>query len=463
MSFSSIHFIFYFLPVFLLLYYLIPGIGKDIVLVAGSLIFYAWGNPIYVILMLFSVFFNWLMGIDLQESETDSQKKRRLIFAIVINLFILCFFKYFGFILDNLNHLTGLHITMPELGLPLGISFYTFKNLSYLFDVNKEKVRAERNLFRYMIYSTMFPHMTQGPIVRYTEVQAQLPLAKRKITPARLGIGAEFFVKGLAKKVLLADNLGLMFSTLTRSADHTVVSAWLGIIAYTLQIYFDFSGYSDMAIGLGKALGFDFSKNFDYPYTSHSVSEFWRRWHMSLGSWFRDYIYIPLGGNRVSTGKHIRNILIVWALTGLWHGASWNFVLWGVYYGILLLIEKFFLQNFLKNGHPALTSLYTLLMVVFGWVFFSQTSFGAIGSYFGRMFGFTASGFLGSSTLYYLKTGGILFIIAIICARPSPQKRFRRLMRRRPAVAIGLNMLLFILSIAFMVYNSYSPFLYANF
>ncbi len=463
MSFSSIHFIFYFLPIFLLLYYLIPGKWKDVVLVTGSLLFYAWGNPIYIILMLLSMFFNWLMGIDIEKAETSKQKKASLVFAVIINLFILCFFKYFGFLLQNLNHLTGLHITALELGLPLGISFYTFKNLSYLFDVNKGKIEAENNLFQYLIYSTMFPHMTQGPIVRYSEIQTQLPFQNRKLSKAKFGIGAEFFIKGLAKKILLADNLGMLFSSINQSGDSTVLSAWIGIIAYTLQIYFDFSGYSDMAIGLGKMLGFDFGKNFDYPYTSHSVSEFWRRWHISLGSWFRDYIYIPLGGNRVSTIKHIRNILIVWALTGLWHGASWNFVLWGVYYGILLLIEKFLLNTFLSKAPKSVTNLYTLLMIVIGWVFFSQTRFSGIGNYFGHMFGFTASGFLGSTTLYYLKTNGILLILGILFARPEPQKRFRRLMRSRRNIAITLDILLFLLCIAFMVYNSYSPFLYANF
>lgn len=460
MVFSSIFFIFCFLPVFMLVYYLVPGKGKDIVLFIGSLLFYAWGEPIYVILMLFSAVFNYYMGLDLDECPEES-RRRNLIFAIIINVFILCFFKYYGFLLDTIGGIMGRTIPHPELSLPIGISFYTFKNLSYILDVYRDKVRPQRNFLTFCVYSTMFPHMAAGPIVRYADIEKQL--IRRSVSLPKFGVGAEYFIKGLAKKVILADNLALIYSSISASGKNAVLTAWIGIIAYTLQIYFDFCGYSDMAIGLGKMLGFDFLKNFDYPYTSQSVSEFWRRWHISLGSWFRDYIYIPLGGNRVSVPKHIRNILVVWALTGLWHGASWNFVLWGVYYGLLLLLEKFALAGFLETAPAIAKRIYTIFCVMIGWVFFSQTSFGAIAKYLGTMFGPSASGFADSATFYYFRTGIVLFVICALCCGPALQTWFKKMMKRNMVLAIAIDVILFAVAIAFMVYNSYSPFLYQQF
>lgn len=462
MVFNSIFFIFCFLPVFMLLYYLVPIQWKNPILVIGSIFFYAWGEPIYVILMLFSAGFNYFMGMDLEDAGNhSSSRKHSLIFTIIINLAILCFFKYYGFLLDTIGGLFGISISHPELSLPIGLSFYTFKNLSYVFDIYQGKIKAQRNPVTFAVYSTMFPHMAAGPIVRYADIEEQL--LKRNISLAKFGIGAEYFIKGLSKKVLLADNLSVIYSGIISAKDISVATAWLGVLAYTLEIYFDFSGYSDMAIGLGKMLGFDFQKNFDYPYTSESVSEFWRRWHISLGSWFRDYIYIPLGGNRVSVPKHIRNILIVWALTGLWHGASWNFVLWGVYYGALLLLEKFVLKKYLEYLPAIVRRIYTILAVMIGWVFFSQTSFSSMGHYFAVLFGPGASSFADSSTFYYLKTGLILFIVSILACHPNLEIRFRRLMRSKPWAAIAVNILLLCLSVAYMVYNSYTPFLYLKF
>ena len=340
MVFNSVIFIFCFLPIFLLIYYFVPARARNPVLFAGSLFFYAWGDPTYLVLMLFSSFFNYYMGKELGKiTDEDPSRKRNLIFAVVINLLILGFFKYWGFLLDTVSGVTGLKLTYPQLALPIGLSFYTFKNLSYILDIYMGKTEPCKGFFPYAVYSTMFPHMTAGPIVRYTDISESI--SRRSINTTRLGAGAELFIKGLSKKVLLAVNLSALYTTLQASGTTSFVGTWLAIGAYTLELYFDFSGYSDMAIGLGQMLGFNFNKNFDYPYISTSVSEFWRRWHISLGSWFRDYIYIPLGGNRVSTGRHIRNILVVWALTGLWHGASWNFVFWGVYYGLLLLASQF--------------------------------------------------------------------------------------------------------------------------
>lgn len=462
MVFNSVIFIFCFLPIFLLIYYFVPARARNPVLFAGSLFFYAWGDPTYLVLMLFSSFFNYYMGKELGKiTDEDPSRKRNLIFAVVINLLILGFFKYWGFLLDTVSGVTGLKLTYPQLALPIGLSFYTFKNLSYILDIYMGKTEPCKGFFPYAVYSTMFPHMTAGPIVRYTDISESI--SRRSINTTRLGTGAELFIKGLSKKVLLADNLSALYTTLQASGTTSFVGTWLAIGAYTLELYFDFSGYSDMAIGLGKMLGFDFKKNFDYPYISTSVSEFWRRWHISLGSWFRDYTYIPLGGNRVSTLKHVRNILVVWALTGLWHGASWNFVLWGVYYGLFLLLEKFVLASLLERLPQWLRIAYTMFVVMIGWVFFSQTDFSALGTYLGTLFGIGAAGFADSTALYYLKTGFILFVVSILACRPGLYQQFKRLLQRRPMTAVLVNFILLALSIAYMVYNSYTPFLYAKF
>ena len=462
MVFNSIFFIFCFLPVFMLIYYLVPGKLRNLILFLGSLVFYAWGEPVYVILMLFSSIFNYYMGAELERLYYDEKRQMlNLVFAVIVNLGILVFFKYYGFLLNTIGGITGLHIPHPELSLPIGLSFYTFRNLSYLFDVYLSKISAQHNFLTFATYSTMFPYTSAGPIVRYTDIQEQLN--RRSINITRFGMGAELFIKGLAKKVILADNLSALYAGICGTSRMSVLTAWIGIFAYTMQLYFDFSGYSDMAIGLGKMLGFDFKKNFDYPYISTSVSEFWRRWHISLGSWFRDYTYIPLGGNRVSTLKHVRNILVVWALTGLWHGASWNFVLWGVYYGLFLLLEKFVLASLLERLPQWLRIAYTMFVVMIGWVFFSQTDFSALGTYLGTLFGIGAAGFADSTALYYLKTGFILFVVSILACRPGLYQQFKRLLQRRPMTAVLVNFILLALSIAYMVYNSYTPFLYAKF
>lgn len=462
MGFSSIFFVFGFLPVFMFLYYLVPSKMRNIVLFIGSLFFYAWGEPVYLILMLFSSIFHYFMGIEIETLySSPSSAKRNLILVIVVDIFILGFFKYYGFLMDSIGGLLGISVSYPELSLPIGLSFYTFRNLSYIFDIYMNKINAEKNLLHFAVYSTMFPHMSAGPIVRYTDIAEQL--SRRKINISRFGMGAEYFIKGLAKKIILADNLAAIYADIFAASSNSVLSSWIGIFAYTMQVYFDFSGYSDMAIGLGKMLGFNFHKNFDYPYISRSVSEFWRRWHMSLGSWFRDYIYIPLGGNRVSTLCQIRNILIVWALTGLWHGASWNFVFWGLYYGILLLIEKFLLKELLPKLPHWAANLYTMLAVIIGWVFFSQTNFSSMGKYLLNLIGIGAAGLIDTAALYYLRNGFILFLISFIACKPGLYKRCKRSMKRRPWLAVSVNMILFLISISYMVYNSYTPFLYVQF
>ena len=474
MVFSSIFFIFCFLPPFLLLYYLVPEKFRNILLFIGSLIFYAWGDPIYVVLMLFSSFFNYYMALEIDHLDKDPKgRKKNLIFAVTINLLILGFFKYWGFLLDTFSTITGISIAHPQLALPIGISFYTFKNLSYILDVSKKKVSPQRKFLTYAVYSTMFPHMSAGPIVRYADIEGQL--TRRSISLTRLGLGAEYFTKGLAKKVLLADNLSAIYTSILSSGSNSVLTAWIGILAYTLQLYFDFSGYSDMAIGLGKMMGFDFLKNFDYPYISTSVSEFWRRWHISLGSWFRDYIYIPLGGNRVSVPKHIRNIFVVWALTGLWHGASWTFVVWGLWHGLFLLIEEY--VPGLKKLPKFFGHLYTMLVVTLGFVLFRADTFSYALGYFGAMFfGFDFSSahmalFFEQLTPWFL----VMFVVAIIgCAPIRPLAEKVKEMIFNPSglslpwkiVSVALYVLAFIGLVWCIVRLSsggYHPFIYFRF
>jgi len=332
MVFSSIVFLFAFLPPVLAVYYLAPVKLRNLVLLVASLIFYAWGEPVYIGLMGYSILWNYVMGLDIARSQKKGRSGRgSLWLGVAVNLLILGFFKYYGFLAENLESLLSIRLPDLALSLPIGLSFYTFQSISYLADVYRGKAKRQTNLISFGLYISMFPQLVAGPIVQYADVDAQLQ--KRKMSPEKFGDGVRYFISGLSKKVLLANNLGVIFQEITALSGLSVLSAWLGVLAYTLQIYFDFSGYSDMAIGLGKMLGFEFRPNFNFPYCAKSITDFWRRWHMSLSSWFREYVYIPLGGNRVKTGRHIFNLLVVWMLTGLWHGASWNFVVWGLYYG----------------------------------------------------------------------------------------------------------------------------------
>ena len=465
MVFSSIVFLFVFLPVVLALYYVVPAIRwKNVILLAASIIFYAWGEPVYIVLMLLSILFNFVMGLELERLREDSRRKKlNLIFTVIVNLCILGFFKYCGFLLGSINSAFHLHIPYRELALPVGISFYTFQTLSYILDLYRGDIKVQKNLLDFALYITMFPQLIAGPIVRYVDIQEQLE--SRVISWHKAGVGAEYFIKGLAKKVLLANTAGAVYTSIQGLGGEyqTVVTSWIGILFYTMQIYFDFSGYSDMAIGLGKMMGFQFCKNFDYPYTSRSVTEFWRRWHISLGTWFREYVYIPLGGNRVSVAKHIRNILVVWALTGLWHGAAWNFVLWGLYYGVFLLLEKYLWGRYLERLPGWVGNLYTMFFVIIGWVFFSNTDLGAGLAYLGSLFGVGVAGFANATTLFYLKSSLLLLVICIVCSRPWAYRWYKRVAGQRPVAAAVINAVLLLLSIAFLVYDSYNPFLYFRF
>ncbi len=463
MIFSSIYFIFIFLPAVFFLYFLVPPKFKNTLLLLFSIFFYAWGEPIYIVLMLFSIAFNFMMGIDIDSHKEDRRyQKLNLAFTVIVDLFILGFFKYYGFLLGTINQVLHVNIPYKQLALPVGISFYTFQTLSYVIDVYRGNVESQKNMIHFGLYVSMFPQLIAGPIVRYIDIEKQLN--KRKITIVTIGQGMEYFVKGLAKKVLLANNIGALATEISGLPDSRTasVTAIIGVLAYSMQIYFDFSGYSDMAIGLGKLFGFHFMKNFDYPYTSKSITEFWRRWHISLGTWFREYVYIPLGGNRVGKAKHIRNIFVVWFATGLWHGASWNFVLWGLFFGALLLFEKYFFLEKLQTLPNFAAHIYTLICVNISWIFFQNTSLSGIWHVFKMIFGM-GNGLIDMTSLYYIKTNFILFFICILCCGPVLYRLFKKIAVKNVYIGVAINVVLFIVSTAYLVYDTYNTFLYFRF
>ncbi len=468
MLFSSIVFLFTFLPAVVILYYLLPVRFRNVILLLASLVFYAWGEPVYLFLMLLSILFNYFSGLDIARNLQDKRAaKRSLVFNLIINLAVLGFFKYEGFVLDTLNGILPVHISYHALPLPIGISFYTFQILSYIIDVYRGNVKVQTNLPNFALYVTMFPQLIAGPIVQYADVDEQL--ASREVSRTKFGEGSMYFIRGLAKKVLLANTSGMIFTEVSGLAkgNIAVMTAWLGAFAYMFQIYFDFSGYSDMAIGLGKMFGFEFNMNFNYPYVSKSITEFWRRWHISLSSWFRDYVYIPLGGNRVSKIKHIRNLLIVWFLTGLWHGAAWNFVAWGLYYGVILIIEKYLLSPVLDRLPDVVRHIYSIVLVVIGWVLFFSSSFGQAADYIRVMFGAGAHGFADRESMYLLTSNLILWLILIFGSTPLVHFRCEHMLRTKKWNTTIINSVvyvaLFIVCIAYLVTETYNPFLYFRF
>lgn len=448
MVFSSVFFIFIFLPVVFIIYYLTPKFLKNILLLFCSLLFYAWGEPVYVFLMGFSILFNYTMGLDLSLNEDNfRRRKRNFIFAVTVNLFILVFFKYHG--------------------SPIGLSFFTFQTLSYLADIYMKKANVQKNLIDFGLYVSLFPQLVAGPIIKYSDIAEQLKDRKHSIT--KIGCGSYYFIRGLFKKVILANSMSTLFQALTEEQSSTlsVLSAWLALIAFSFQIYFDFSGYSDMASGLGKLFGFDFPKNFNFPYFSFSITDFWRKWHISLSSWFREYVYIPLGGNKAGSCKTIRNILVIWILTGFWHGASWNFIIWGVYYAVLLIIEKFLLKGFI-NKLPALFKiLYTIFLVMLGWVFFFCSSLPEALHFFPLLFGRSGNLIWDDTGIYFLVTNLILLLLCLLSSTPF----FHRLLIRLTAssnqigwkITAVIHSLLFLLCIAYLLSESYQPFLYFRF
>ncbi|CUN79415.1 MBOAT family protein [Eubacterium sp. am_0171] len=470
MLFSSITFLFIFLPVTLALYFIVPHKFRNIIMLIASLIFYAWGEPVYIILMLLSILLNYVCGLDIYHKEEDPQKARRsLIFAVVCNLLLLGFFKYYGFVLDSLNAVLPVDIPYRELPLPIGISFYTFQALSYIIDVYRKEVRPQKNILYFAMYISMFPQLIAGPIVRYIDIEEQLK--NRTVTMRKFGQGAEYFIIGLAKKVILANSVGQVFDQISglQMGSFSVLTAWVGCVSFAFQIYFDFSGYSDMAVGLGKMFGFEFRRNFDYPYTSSSITEFWRRWHISLSTWFREYVYIPLGGNRCTQSRQIMNLLVVWMLTGLWHGSAWNLLFWGLYYGLLLVLEKFVWGKALERLPDVVRHIYSIVLVMIGWVFFFSPSLGYALRYLSAMFGAGASAFIDKQALYFILTHWLLYAVAVLGSSAAGYSLIRRFVgvfddNRAKKTAAGIVYIgMFLISIAYLVTESFNPFLYFRF
>ena len=463
MLFSSIPFLYVFLPATLLLYFAAPRRMKNAVLLLCSLVFYGWGEPKYLLLMLFSIAQGYLFGLLIEKYRGKTRSTVFFWLSVSLSLLLLAYFKYADFFLDSFRAVTGLPVPALQIALPIGISFYTFQILSYVVDVRRGDASAQKNPIDLAAYIAMFPQLIAGPIVRYTDVAAQL--RTRTHTRAGTAAGTRRFVLGLAKKILIANVLGQLVQQFQTAQDPDMLFHWLYAVGFMLQIYFDFSAYSDMAIGLGAIFGFTFPENFNYPYCSASITEFWRRWHISLGSWFRDYVYIPLGGSRVGKWKLLRNLLLVWAATGLWHGAAWNFVLWGLFYAVLLIAEKFALLPKLQK-HPALGRVYTLLFVLLGFVLFDAPSLSAAASRIAGLFGGAGAGV---ESLYYLRSYAVVLLLAVLGATPLPKRLLARLRQNRvcgvlldvlePIVLVAL----LALCTAYLIDGSFNPFLYFRF
>ena len=461
MLFSSIPFLYCFLPAVVLAYFLVPRKCKNAVLLVFSLLFYGWGEPKYVFLMIATIAAFYGCGLAIGKAKTQNWKKTWLITSVVVGLGLLAIFKYADFFIENFSAATGLSVPLLRLALPVGISFYTFQSLSYTIDVYRGKVEVQRNPISFGAYVTLFPQLIAGPIVRYADVARELDTRTHSWEDAMVGIRR--FLIGLGKKVILADNFALLISLFRDCGEKSVLFYWMYAIAFTLNIYFDFSGYSDMAIGLGRIFGFRFVENFDYPYLSKSVTEFWRRWHMSLGSWFRDYVYIPMGGNRVSKGRWIFNIFTVWMLTGFWHGAAWNFILWGLLFGVLLLLEK--LVPAIGKLPAAVKHIYVLFLIVMSFVLFNAESLAQAGGDFAGLFGFAGLPAVTNVTLYYLRSYALLFVVGFVGATPLVKHTAIRIGKTKAGAVLEVLLLIGILLVctAYLVDGSFSPFLYFRF
>jgi len=462
MLFSSIPFSYYFLPAVLILYFAVPFRFKNAVLLAFSLFFYGWGEPVYLILMAVSILAGWVFGLLIGKYRGTKTAKLMLILSVATSLGLLGWFKYADFMVGNLNSL-GLQLMLPKVALPIGISFYTFQILSYTIDVYRGDTESQKSIVDFGAYVTMFPQLIAGPIVRYSDVARQLKSREHSLEKASLG--ARRFLIGFGKKVLLANQLGQLGSIFRESAQSSVLFVWMYALSFALQIYFDFSGYSDMAIGLGRIFGFDLLENFNYPFISRSISEFWRRWHMSLGGWFRDYLYIPLGGNRVKPLRYVFNVLVVWALTGLWHGAAWNFVLWGLMFAALLTAEKFLFGKWMKRLPGWLVRIPVLIILLFSFVIFNAADLAQMGADLRGMLGLGGLPFVTAETLYYLRSYGLVLLVSVLGATPLPKKAAEKL-EHTPVFAIAEPVVLCALLLAvtaFLVDGSFNPFLYFRF
>lgn len=461
MVFSSLLFLFIFLPLFLITYFIVPKKLHNLILFMASLIFYAWGEPIYVLIMIFSTVLDYTCGRLIDHFRNHKVIPKLVLFtSIATNLGMLGFFKYANFVIGNINHFLDSPIDLLHVALPIGISFYTFQTMSYTIDLYRGKISVQKNIISFGAYVAMFPQLIAGPIVTYSKVEKELN--ERSTNWESFGEGSIRFIEGLGKKVLLANNIGRLWDTVSTTSLHelTVVSSWLGIIAFALQLYFDFSGYSDMAIGLGKMLGFNFPENFNYPYLAKSVSEFWRRWHITLGSWFREYVYIPLGGNRVSKGRLFFNLFVVWFLTGFWHGAGWNFIVWGLFFAVLIMLERSFLLDLLAKLPSIVSRIYLILMILISWVFFSHDDLAQGLDYLKVMFNLGESAFLNTETLYNLTNYGLILGISILFATPLMNK----LKQKAPDFVLYLFYVgTLVLSTAYLVDSTFNPFLYFRF
>ena len=466
MVFSSLLFLTIFLPVTVGLYYLLPKKARNLLLLAVSLVFYAWGEPTHIFVMLITTAYIWAFGLAVAKAKEQGKQavaKFFLILTLVLSLGTLVFFKYTGFLVSTMPFLEGTALGQLNIALPIGISFYTFQALSYIIDVYRGDVKSQKSWVNFAMYISLFPQLIAGPIVRYADVESQME--DRPFSFDHLFLGIQRIVLGLGKKVLLANQIGVLWETM--AGNSTVLGAWLGAVAFAFQIYFDFSAYSDMAIGLGRMLGFEFTENFNYPYQSASITEFWRRWHMTLGTWFREYVYIPLGGNRRGKGRQILNLLVVWFLTGFWHGAAWQFILWGLFYFVFLAAEKLFLLKPLQKAPGAVRHVYALVVVLLGWVLFACEDIGAAGRMYGAMFGIGVP-LADEKALFYLGGSVVMLIICTVAATRLPKCLAQKLESKLPATAFqyiryGVILAVLLVSMAFLVADSYNPFLYFRF
>lgn len=458
---------FVFLPIVLILYYAVPKRFKNLFILISGLIFYAWGEPIYVLIMIASTLIDYTAGLLIH--KFDKNKTVRLIcliVSLVMNLGLLGVFKYSGFIMQNIDAVFGTALFDPDhaLPLPIGISFFTFQSMSYTIDMYMRKIKVQKNPISFAAFVTLFPQIVAGPIVRYDDIAAELD--NRTVNIDCIYEGILKFITGVGKKVLIANNIGMLWTSVKGMDELSALTAWLGIIAFTLQIYFDFSGYSDMAIGLGKMMGFNFPQNFNYPYQSKSISEFWRRWHITLGAWFKSYVYFPLGGSRKGKGRTVFNLAVVWLLTGIWHGASWNFILWGVLYGVVIIIEKLFLGKVLDKIPSFFSWLYTMILVILGWVLFDTADIPTALGYMGAMFGSTGV-LWDNQSMYLLMNYGIIIVIAIFACTDAFKVILEKLREKAPALVNYITpftkLAVLTLSTAYLADATYNPFLYFNF
>lgn len=468
MVFSSVSFLFYFLPAFIIIYYLVPDKLKNLVMIIASFVFYAWGEIRFLPIMLFLSLEDFVCA-KLMEKHRNNEKRRRMymLISVLSNLGVLIFFKYTNFLMGNLFGLFGVKSPFMQIILPIGVSFNSFQSISYAIDVYRGTTSCEKKYYNYLAYTTLFPQIIAGPIVRYVTVENDLD--DHMITADSFSIGMRKFIIGLGKKVLIANNVGFLWSQISsgQAGEVSVLLYWIGIIAYTFQIYFDFSGYSDMAIGLAKIFGLTFDENFNYPYISKSITEFWRRWHITLGAWFRDYVYIPLGGNRVSKLNHLRNLLIVWALTGFWHGASWNFIFWGLYFAVILIAEKYFLLKMLEKTPSWLRHVYTMGLVMISWIIFYFEDLGELKQYLLGMLGLQGMPLYNKESLYYLINYVVIFGLAAYFSTPHFTKVLQFTEKTKKKVvyicATSVFLLIFIGCVAYLVDDTYNPFLYFRF